>query len=212
MTLSEPATCITDVLLAAVSGAFATRLLARRASARPTSVTCWGGAFAIVALGALAGGLWHGTAPALSPAASDMLWRVSLQAIGLGSFLMVAGSARALLARNARRLVITAAALKWIAYATFMARHDDFRFVVFDYVPSLLFLAGVHGAAALRHRSSGSIPLAAGALASLVAAGIQGARLAPAPWFNHNDLFHVLQIGANALLFMGARRLVDAVP
>jgi hypothetical protein len=212
VTLSEPATFVTDMLLAAVSGAFASHLLTRRASARQMSVTCWGGAFAAVALGALTGGLWHGAAPALSPAAADTLWRVSLQAIGLGSFLMVAGSARALLARTARRWVSTAATLQWIAYTMFMAWHDDFRFVVFDVVPSLLFLAAMHGAAALRHRSSGSIPLATGALASLVAAGIQGARLAPAPWFNHNDLFHVVQLGANALLFMGARRLVDAVP
>jgi hypothetical protein len=42
---------------------------------------------------------------------------------------------------------------------------------------------------------------------SLLAAGIQASGFAPHPRFNHNDLYHLIQIGAMLLLYSGARRL-----
>jgi len=40
---------------------------------------------------------------------------------------------------------------------------------------------------------------------SVLGAGIQAAGLAPHPSFNHNDLFHVVQMGSLLLLARGAR-------
>jgi hypothetical protein len=41
---------------------------------------------------------------------------------------------------------------------------------------------------------------------------VQAAKLAPHPGFNHNDLYHVMQIVAMVLLYRGARRLTDSAP
>jgi hypothetical protein len=44
---------------------------------------------------------------------------------------------------------------------------------------------------------------------SAIAAAAQASRWAPHPNFNHNDLYHVLQMGAMALFYAGARELKD---
>ncbi|MFA5516389.1 MAG: hypothetical protein WDA20_08890, partial [Desulfuromonadales bacterium] len=54
--------------------------------------------------------------------------------------------------------------------------------------------------------------IAGGILVSFVAAGVQATRLAPHPFFNHNDLYHIIQIGAFYLLYRGGRLLADRAP
>jgi hypothetical protein len=41
--------------------------------------------------------------------------------------------------------------------------------------------------------------------ASVAAAGVQAMKLAPHPQFNHNDLYHVIQIAAMWLFYRGVR-------
>ena len=55
----------------------------------------------------------------------------------------------------------------------------------------------------------GARSILAGLLLSFVAAGVQLSRLTLHAHFNHNDLYHVIQIGAIVLLYRGARRLRD---
>jgi hypothetical protein len=50
----------------------------------------------------------------------------------------------------------------------------------------------------------------AGVAVSVIAALVQASGLALHRHFNHNDLYHVIQIAAMALLYKGARRLRDA--
>jgi hypothetical protein len=50
----------------------------------------------------------------------------------------------------------------------------------------------------------GSAAVVAGILVSFLAAGIQQAGIAPPPAFNHNDLYHVVQMVGVVLLYRGA--------
>src|SRR5206468_1209672 len=49
-----------------------------------------------------------------------------------------------------------------------------------------------------------------GVAVSLIAAGIQAGRVALHEHFNHNDLYHVVQIVAMLLYYAGAKRMRDA--
>jgi len=49
----------------------------------------------------------------------------------------------------------------------------------------------------------------AGVGVSVLAAGVQASGFALHRNFNHNDLYHVIQIAAMILLYAGARRLRD---
>ncbi len=78
---------------------------------------------------------------------------------------------------------------------------DKFVFAIANYLPATVFLIVAFFA---RYQSNAVTPLAqglAGLLLTLVAAGVQQARLAVHPtYFNHNALYHLLQAVALFLI------------
>jgi hypothetical protein len=58
-------------------------------------------------------------------------------------------------------------------------------------------------------RQPGSPAIVAGILVSFAAAAIQQAGIAPHAAFNHNDLYHVVQMAGVALLYRGAAAAPD---
>ncbi len=105
--------------------------------------------------------------------------------------------------------MLTLAAGKFLLYAGWMATHDAFRFVIYDYGLAMLAVLLLQLPGLLRRRPAAGW-IAAGILVSFAAAAVQALRLAPHPSFNHNDLYHIIQIGAFYLLYRGGRLLQDA--
>jgi hypothetical protein len=192
---AEPVTLLTDYALAGVTVWLCFLLYRNRSS----SARFWLLAFAAIAIGALLGGTYHGWH-------RQALWRPTVLTIGFASFGMVAGSAFATTAGPIRRALVALAAAKLAAYEAWMLGHDDYIFVVGDTGSALLVVAALH-LLALAHPASRW--MLAGAAASLAAAGVQAGRVALHPQFNHNDLYHVVQIAAMLLFFAGARRMTD---
>jgi hypothetical protein len=194
MTISEPMTVFTDYVLAGVT-AWLSFLLFRN---RQKSVRLWAGAFAALALAAFLGGTWHGFWQ------HDVLWKATLLAAGAASFAMVVGSAFATLSGFARQALVTVALGKLLAYSAWILRHDQFIFVVIDTGFAFLIVLALH----LRRFNSWIV---AGVAVSVAAALVQASGFRLHPHFNHNDLYHVIQLAAMALLYRGARRLTDSV-
>ncbi|HEV7477419.1 MAG TPA: hypothetical protein VGO02_06755 [Burkholderiales bacterium] len=148
-----------------------------------------------VAVAALAGGTSHGF-PGLYPV---ILWKTTLIAAGVASCAMVVatGKATAIFPRTFAWL----ATVKFCIYCVWVALRDDFIIVVIDSGSALLIVATLH---AIR----GGPPwrwMIGGVAVSVVAAGVQAMHLAPHPHFNHNDLYHVIQIAAMWLFYRGAK-------
>jgi hypothetical protein len=193
MTIHEPMTLATDYLLAVACGGFSLLLFRMKSAA----TGWWSIAFAAVALAALVGGTYHGF-PSLYPGA---LWKATLVAAGAASCAMVVATGIA--TRIAPQFFFWLAVLKFAAYLAWIASHDDFLAVVIDSGSALLIVATLH---AIR----GGPPwrwMIGGVAVAVVAAGVQAMKLAPHPHFNHNDLYHVIQIAAMWLLYRGARLL-----
>lgn len=208
MTVSEPTTLLTDYLLAALTLAFAWRLAAAGRRRGQVSVRLWGAAFAASGLAAACGGTVHGFVQHLGGAA-PLLWKATVYLIGLAGLLLLCAATVAALRGAARRALIGLATLKFAAYAVWMASHDDFRYVIYDYAPALLAVLLLQLYAALRRRDPAAPWVVGGILVSFLGAGIQAAGLAPHPHFNHNDLYHVVQMGAFYLLYRGGLLLRD---
>src|SRR5687767_14183832 len=189
MTISEPMTMATDYLLAAVT-AWLAALLFRNANHQKSRIF-WAIAFAALALGAFLGGTWHGFAR------SDALWKATVLSVGFASFGMVAGSAFAVFSGNARALVAGFAAANLVVYVLWMLKHDEFIYVVVDTGIAFAIVPLAH-----LWRFNGWI--LAGVAVSVAAGAVQAGGLAPHPHFNHNDLYHVIQIAAMALFYRGA--------
>ena len=106
------------------------------------------------------------------------------------------------------RVVQSIAALQLAIYLGWIAGHDEFIYSIVDYGIAFGFALVVHARAALKRMDSSSHWIASGILVSFAAAGIQAFGLAPHPNFNHNDLYHVVQIFGTWLIYRGVRSTV----
>ena len=200
ITLAEPTTAVTDYVLAALSGIFAWSLARKRDGQRAR--TLWATAFAALALTALIGGTYHGFGIAA-------LWPATVTVAGVTAFAMVAGSAMATTTGRVRAAIIGIAALKLVAYLAWTSGRDDFAAVIVDSGLALLAVAALHGSSALMGRDAGTRAMLTAVALSLAGAGVQASGLSLHRYFNHNDLFHVVQLTATVAFHRGARGLRD---
>ena len=203
--IAEPTTLLTDYALACVTAWLAWSLFRARECQRARSL--WALAFAALALAAALGGTWHGFAPSFAAIAVVLVWKAAVLCVGIASFGMLAGSAICATAGNARKTLVAVAAAKLAVYSGWMVGHSEYIYVIADTGTALVLVAALHLRSAARDRASRWI--LAGVAVSVLAAGVQASGFALHRHFNHNDLYHVIQIAAMILLYAGARRLRD---
>jgi hypothetical protein len=90
-----------------------------------------------------------------------------------------------------------------------MMTHDEYAYVVLDTAVAMGLLVVLHGWAAVSRGDTASRWILAGVAVSVIAAVAQFSRIAPHQHFNHNDLYHVVQIVAMALFYRGGKLLRD---
>ncbi len=205
----EPATTITDYLLAVECAWFAWTLTRRSAASlrRTAFVTV----FVSVAAAAVLGGTVHGFLPDEEAASSRLLWTATMLSIGVtaGAMLLV-GIELSSGDRTARRRVPVIAGVLAAYGLVVVFVHQAFWVAIAAYLPAALYLLAVFLRIWLR---DGSSPAGAGALgigATLVGAIVQQAGVAVHPvHFDHNAVYHVVQGLALYLLFRSALGLGD---
>ena len=194
--IHEPMTLATDYLLAAVSGVAG--VLAFRSRAGQHCREFWAIALAALALAAAVGGTHHGFA-------LQALWKPTVFIAGAASAAMVAGSAFATTRGVWRTGLMAFAALKLAAFWLWAWHDARFIWVVADSGIAFALVAALH--AVRRDAASGWV--LAGVGLSLVAAGAQASGFDLHRHFNHNDLYHVIQIVAIVAFYRGVRRMAD---
>ncbi len=188
--MNEPMTVLTDYALGGVAAWFSVLLFRNPQASR----RLWALAFAALAAAAFLGGTWHGFLQ------SDLLWKGTTLSAGVASFGMVAGSSYAVFSPPLRAFVLTAALAKLVVYSAWMLGHDAFIYVVIDTAIAFMVVAALH-----LWKWNG--PILAGVAVSIAGAVVQASGLRLHEHFNHNDLYHVIQIAALVLLYRGAKRL-----
>lgn len=164
----------------------------------------WAWALVISAAAAFCGGTYHGFLPVLSGRASELLWTSTLWFIGCAAFCGTLATAWYWLSPRWRRGVGILAGMKLITYLWLTTRTGDFLVAIVDYSTAFGFVLIAHGWAWYRTRDPSAGWIVSGVLVSFLAAGIQAAGLAPHPQFNHNDLYHVVQMIGMWMLYRGA--------
>lgn len=203
--LEEPATTVTDWVMAVCAGAWAALLIAdgqRRGPAGLATVV-WGVAFAATALAALLGGVVHGFQRRTGEVWAERLWRTTVHAMTVASLALGAAAVLVFPSAWVRAVGLGVLAGKWIWVTARLVRNPGFRVALADAAMSLALVLALQGAAWWQD-GAGSLPwIAAGVALSGAAAAIQAREIAPHPRFNHNDLFHIVQIGALWALYRG---------
>ena len=172
----------------------------------------WALAFEVTALAALAGGSVHGFGVLLPHRLERALWVGTVMSVGLAGALLLTGAILAAVRPGpARHVLLGLCGLKLAAYLGWVALHPDFRWAVYDTLPAALLVLAFLVHRYLRDASRGAALGAIGLAISIAGAVLQQAKLGIHPvWFNHNDVYHVIQAGALWLLHWGGLDLRDA--
>ncbi len=202
MNISEPVTLITDYLLAVECLVFAVLLFWKAKNERP--ILFWSISFFTIALAAATGGTYHGFVQSLSVPASSALWKITLYAIGVSTFCMLSGMIIAALKGKVRTVLLILAAIQFLGFVILIGRSYEYKYVIHDYVPAMVVILAL---CILRLNKSYAIWIIAGILVSFAAAGIQLSGFTLHKNFNHNDLYHVVQMIAMFLLYQGGKLL-----
>lgn len=204
--IAEPMTTLTDYVLAVLAAWLAIRLTRESPASRARrllAVSFWS-----IGIAALAGGTLHGFVLYLGDAIRVLLWKLTVMAIGASAFTFVAASAHASLRAKPRRILIAAGLAQLLVYTAWMVQHDDFVWVIVNYVPQMIVVLTLQ-LVRMHRGAAGADWLIAGLLVTLAGAAIQASGLALHRHFNHNDLYHVVQMGGLLLLNRGAQVIRD---
>lgn len=194
--VAEPATVATDYAIAAACGYFAVSLAMAGTSWE------WPVGFALGGISALAGGTWHGFRDQMRERPRDLLWGLMLFAFGASAAAFGAGAVLVAVPQLDRLTVYLAAATVLGIY-TVAALHNP-AFATAGRMALLMLgtFALMAASLALRGALAPALLTAGCVLLNVVGVAVQMKNLAPHPRFNHNDLFHVLQLAALWCLYL----------
>jgi uncharacterized protein DUF6962 len=206
--VTERTTAATDAVLALAA---AVAILVLRRSTPPSfGRAVWQAAFAALALASVLGAVAHGLE--LPAATRELLWQPLYLALGVTMALFVVGAVRDWRGEAAgRRVLAPMLALAVVFYGITRLTGGSFlAFVVYE-AAALLFSLGVYLRLATGPARAGAAPMAAALAVSLAAGVVQASGVGPVRlvWdFDHNGVFHLVQLVGVALLLTGLRRLL----
>lgn len=207
--ITEVATMLTDFAIAGICIALTIATVHRAEPSGDVAQQIWAASFAFAAVAAAIGGVVHGFALHLALATKAALWKSTQYVMGLTGLAIFASAVVAFTGGTTETWLIGLAAAKFAAYAVMVRRRDDYAIVVADYGTSMIALCALALVGWARTGAVAAPWLIAGVVVSAVAAFFQVKKVSPHPRFNHNDLYHVVQIAALYLFYRGGLLLVD---
>lgn len=205
----EPMTALTDLILAGFAIFFAIEIGHRYDITLMNTTWNWTRVFWFLALGSFLGAISHGLGPHFSQDVRDWIWKTTTLSIGLVSvFFLLAGFYHAFpftTVRWLRWLPVFA----FLAYGFLIIRDPRFINVVKFYAPGLVLVLLLMVYSAWSGSTPGAGRIAIGILISFAAAGIQVSGWDLHKNFNHNDLYHVVQLVGMYMIYRGALILPD---
>ena len=210
MQLSEPMTMITDYLLGGWTFYLAFKLIRKGMRASQRSIILWGLSFVATGIAALIGGTSHGFALYFGTMTKAVIWTATLISIGFASLFLLSSAIITTFKKPLRDWLIAATALKFILFAVWIVSHSEFKYVIYDYVPAMIGVLTVQVYGKYSRGDKSAVWIISGILISFGAAAVQQSGFTLHEHFNHNDLYHVIQMGAIYMLYKGGILLSDA--
>ena len=201
---TEQTTALTDVLVF-ITACAAIFSLKWWNLPHPWKLNLWSAAFGFIALAALLGACAHGII--FSEAVHERIWRVLNLSLGLAVSLFVVGVIYDVYHLAAARKMLPLMIAFGVVFFLITWRFPGifFIFIVYEAV-ALMYALGAYGWLVFEGRSPGAPWMAAGVLVSLVAAVIQAipsVRLKIIWPFDHNGVYHLIQVIGLILLMRG---------
>jgi hypothetical protein len=207
--ITEPMTVATNAMLAVLAFVFAVRLAYRSAGEGSAATACLAAAMFATGCAAVIGAIAHGTDPARDEELRARSWRGTLYTTGFIGAASVASVAFFAARGITRTAILAFAGIKLLVFMRRVARRPEFRIAAADYGGALAIVLVGAVYETFQRRAPGMAWLIVGVLVSLVAGIVQARKLALHRHFNHNDLYHVIQMAALYAFYRGGALLVD---
>lgn len=212
--IAEPTTFVTDIVVGVLSLAAAWRLGAVEGRA----AGLWRLSFIALAVCFFCGAMDHGLIDYIEK--DGLVWRVSLACSALAAGFGGAGVGQAMVGPTRRRPLVVAFAFFGAAYVVFMfsgieigsTRSDAFVWLPAYYVPAYVTILLVARSFWKRTGESAGRWISSGVALTLAGGAWQLSGIGFDENFNHNDIFHCIQMVAVVSLAIGASRLRDLDP
>lgn len=198
--IQEPMTVLTDLFITLGGGYWGIRLIGYP----PDSMQfLWGWAFAGIAIGSLLGAIRHAGNQTLPTLAVRRLNRGTYLSIGITGYFLLAGTTRILLPEPASALLYIVYGLITVYFLFQVFRKMQYRIVVYYYLPILGYVLITMVNRIFINPHTGAVEICWGILMSFLAAGVQLSGFSLHQHFNHNDLYHLIQLAGLGLIYQG---------
>ena len=198
--LYEPTTAITDYIIFILGITFGWFTLSIQDS---QFHQLWGTSFITIAIGAFLGGTTHGFGPKLSQIPRTVIWRATLIFVAATGLLLAMSTALVFVTGKGEDALYITAGVLLISFYNRIRTQDNFQSVVIFYLPlmGISFIGFL--VAFFYYGMTGALSISIGLLVSLAASWVQVMKIALHENFNHNDLFHVIQMLGMYLMYRG---------
>ena len=159
--------------------------------------------FFFMGLAGLLGALTHGIGPHLPQSIHTFIWRITLYCIGLTTFSMLLGGLYHVVPFNTMNWLKWLPLLGLIVYMILITRNDDFKTVIRFYTPAMMLLLLMMLYSLLRFQSDGTSWIIFSVLMAFAGTAVQQSGFSFHKHFNHNDIYHIFQMGSMFLLYRG---------
>lgn len=205
--ITEFWTFVTDIVLSAQCFAYA-YILRNQILKAEVSAKSWVGVFATIGVAALCGAIHHGFKLHLPPTIYQSLKVTVLLCLNVTAALLGRSLINFTLlpSNKLRRPLLSIVYLKLLGFVFLGLSQPKFIVGLLDYASTFVVALIVYF---IRRKEAGPKFMFYGVVVSFVAASIQAFKLAPSLSFNHNDLYHVVQMFGMYLFFKGTPLLVD---
>jgi hypothetical protein len=204
---TEQTTAATDALVAIFAAVFAVILSVEGGRSDRTKGRIWSATFGLLAVAGVLGAIAHGIQ--MSERTNELLWMPLNLVLGVTVALFVAGAVYDLRSFSLPRLLVPFLLAVGVAFflVTVLIPGSFLVFVIYEAI-AMLFAFVVYIVLSVRRTLRGAEVMAVGVLVSIVAAAVQaiGAVRFTLIWeFDHNGVFHLIQMVALVCLLIGLR-------
>ena len=165
-------------------------------------------AFFAVAAGSVMGALFHGFGPHFSQMMREWIWKVALTCMGFTTFFLMMAGVSAVIPFSSYWIILWVAAIGLILYVWQTVKFAGFGHSIKFIAVGLMVILAAFATLYWRQALSGSGYLFTGALLTVAAGGLWATGWSIHKNFNHNDLFHAVQIVCLWLLYQGGVMIV----
>lgn len=209
MRIHEPTTALTDFMIFLLGIYLARSIYVEYLSGQMNVHFYFSLGVGLMGVAALFGALTHGIGPNFSPDVHQILWKITLVTIGFTTITLLFGGIAHVVPWEKALWFRWALIIVLVLYLIASTKTNSFKIVILFYVPAMLVLMILMVYSYMKFHSVGTLQIIMSVLIAFAGAAVQQSGFSIHKHFNHNDLYHIIQMVSMFVMYKGVILLKD---